>query len=219
MNTRDAAHAVGGAAARKDAGSRAPDSDEDILAALAAGRPDALAALYDRYGTRAFALAKRVCGDAQLAEDAVQEAFVTAWREAPRFDPRRGRVGTWLMTLVHHRAVDLVRREDSQRRRTVPIDTFPNDPGGTDRLPPDGGAGPEESALLSAAAGSVRTALAALPAEQRKALALAYFGGYTQREVAALTGVALGTVKSRMFTGLARLRTSLAALAPEGGAS
>lgn len=212
MNTRDAARAV------VHAGSRDPVPDEELLAALAAGRPDALAALYDRFGTRAYALARRVCGDPQLAEDAVQEAFVAAWREAVRFDPRRGRVGTWLMTLVHHKSVDLVRREDSRRRRTVPIDAFPNDAGAgdLDRLPPAGGAGPEEAALSSATSGAVRQALDTLPAEQRRALALAYFGGYTQREVAALTGVALGTVKSRMFTGLARLRSALQGLAPDG---
>jgi RNA polymerase sigma factor (sigma-70 family) len=132
----------------------------------------------------------------------VQEAFTALWREAGRFDPRRGRAATWLMKLVHHKAVDLVRREDTARRRTVPMDDD------TDRALPQL-PGADVDAMGAVVAGAVRSALDALPADQRHALALAYFGGYTQREVAALTGVPLGTVKSRMFAGLGRLRTAL----------
>ncbi|MEU7812732.1 sigma-70 family RNA polymerase sigma factor [Pseudonocardia sp. NPDC049154] len=193
MNPREAAPRAG----------RAPAPDEaDLLAGVAEGRRDALARLYDRYGRQAWSLARRICGDDALAEDAVQEAFTAVWREAGRFDPRRGRASTWLMTLVHHKAVDLVRREDTARRRTVPMDDD------TDRaLPRLPGA--DVDALGAVVAGTVRSALDALPADQRHALVLAYFGGYTQREVAALTGVPLGTVKSRMFAGLGRLRTAL----------
>lgn len=194
MNHREAAPRTGRAPA--------PDDAADLLAGVAEGRRDALARLYDRYGRQAWSLARRICGDDALAEDAVQEAFTAVWREAGRFDPRRGRASTWLMTLVHHKAVDLVRREDTARRRTVPMDddtdrTLP-------RLP-----GADVDALGAVVAGKVRSALDALPADQRHALALAYFGGYTQREVATLTGVPLGTVKSRMFAGLGRLRTAL----------
>ncbi|WP_433503450.1 sigma-70 family RNA polymerase sigma factor [Pseudonocardia halophobica] len=193
MNHREAAPRTGRASA--------PDDSVDLLAGVAEGRRDALARLYDRYGRQAWSLARRICGDDALAEDAVQEAFTAVWREAGRFDPRRGRPSTWLMTLVHHKAVDLVRREDNARRRTVPMDD-------TDlalpRLP-----GADVDALGAVVAGTVRSALDALPADQRHALALAYFGGYTQREVATLTGVPLGTVKSRMFAGLGRLRTAL----------
>ncbi|GAA2854749.1 sigma-70 family RNA polymerase sigma factor [Pseudonocardia halophobica] len=194
MNHREAAARTG-----RTSG---PDDSVDLLAGVAEGRRDALARLYDRYGRQAWSLARRICGDDALAEDAVQEAFTAVWREAGRFDPRRGRASTWLMTLVHHKAVDLVRREDTARRRTVPMDDD------TDlalpRLP-----GADVDALGAVAAGTVRSALDALPADQRHALALAYFGGYTQREVATLTGVPLGTVKSRMFAGLGRLRTAL----------
>lgn len=194
MNHREAAPRAGRAPA--------PDDSADLLTGVAEGRRDALARLYDRYGRQAWALARRICGDDALAEDAVQEAFTAVWREAGRFDPRRGRASTWLMTLVHHKAVDLVRREDTARRRTVPMDDD------TDRaLPRLPGA--DVDALGAVVAGKVRSALDALPADQRHALALAYFGGYTQREVATLTGVPLGTVKSRMFAGLGRLRTAL----------
>ncbi|GAY12748.1 RNA polymerase sigma-70 factor [Pseudonocardia sp. N23] len=175
-------------------------SDEALLADVAAGLPDALGALYDRYGRRAWSLARRICGDDALAEDAVQEAFLGVWRGAAQFDPARGRMSTWLLTLVHHRAVDLVRREQSQRRRTLDLDEadLPDEPAA------------EETAIDAVVAGSVRDALGALPRDQREVLALAYFGGYTQREVATLTRVPLGTVKSRTFAALARLRITLA---------
>ncbi|MFR9803940.1 RNA polymerase sigma factor [Pseudonocardia sp. RS010] len=168
------------------AGAVPPPSDEELLGAVAAGSGAALGALYDRYGRRAWSLARRICGDQTLAEDAVQDGFLTAWRQAARFDPARGGASSWLMTLVHHRAVDLVRREDAVRRRTMNGEVVDQ------ILPAEPGA--DAGALDAVVAGSVRTALDELPAEQRRALALAYFGGYTQREVASLTGVPLGTV-------------------------
>jgi len=179
----------------------APLDEEDLLAALAAGDRAALAGLYDRYGRQAWALARRICADDDHAQDAVQEAFLAVWKGAARFDPVRGRVGTWVMTLVHHKAVDLVRREDGARRRTTALDDERTD------LPSVPAA--EGEALAAVTATAVRRALDTLPDEQRRALALAYFGGYTQREVASLTDSPLGTVKSRMFAGLARLRAVL----------
>jgi RNA polymerase sigma-70 factor (ECF subfamily) len=140
--------------------------------------------------------------DEALAEDVVQETFLVVWRDPGRFDPARGSVSSWLLTLVHHRAVDAVRREATRRRRTV----APRADGG-EWLPP--GPGADQAALGAVVAGKVRDALAELPAEQREALALAYFGGYTQREVSSLVGVPLGTVKSRMFAGVQKLRTLL----------
>ncbi|GAA4556404.1 RNA polymerase sigma factor [Pseudonocardia xishanensis] len=178
-----------------------PATEEDLVVALAAGDRAALAGLYDRYGRRAWALARRICADDDHAQDAVQEAFLAVWKGAARFDPARGRVGTWVMTLVHHKAVDLVRREDGPRRRTTALDDQQPD------LPSVPAA--EGAALAAVTATAVRRALDTLPEEQRHALALAYFGGYTQREVASLTDSPLGTVKSRMFAGLARLRASL----------
>ncbi|WP_093076746.1 sigma-70 family RNA polymerase sigma factor [Pseudonocardia oroxyli] len=184
-----------------------PLTEEDLLDALAAGDRSALAGLYDRYGRQAWALARRICADDAHAEDAVQEAFLAVWRGAARFDATRGRVGTWVMTLVHHKAVDLVRREEGVRRRTTTLD---------EQQPLPAAPGADGAALASVTAAAVRRALAALPEEQRHALSLAYFGGYTQREVASLTDSPLGTVKSRMFAGLARLRTALGPVLAEG---
>ncbi|GAA4546988.1 RNA polymerase sigma factor [Pseudonocardia xishanensis] len=176
--------------------------DAGLAARVRAGDQRALGELYDRHGRAAWSLARRICVDAQLAEDVVQEAFLNFWRDPARYDAERGSFATWLLTVVHHRAVDTVRRESAIRRRTVSADA-----GDDLALPP--GPGADQQALGAVVAGQVRRALGGLPAEQRQALALAYFGGYTQREVAALTGVPLGTVKSRMFTGLARLRSVL----------
>lgn len=179
----------------------APDvPDDELVRAVATGAHPALAALYDRYGRRAYSLARRVCRDDTLAEDVVQEVFLAFWRDPGRFDPDRGGFGTWLLTLVHHKSVDAVRRESTIRRRTVAV----VDDGQEWSGPP--GPGADLGALRSMEAGQVRAALGRLPAEQREALALAYFGGYSQREVATLTGVPLGTVKSRMFSGMRRLR-------------
>jgi len=190
-------------------GRRAPGragEDAALVSRVAAGDEPALGALYDRYGGPAYSLARRICADNGLAEDVVQEVFLAFWRAPERFDPQRGSFGTWLLTLVHHKSVDAVRRESTVRRRTVP-----QSEDGEERNAPQG-PGADQAALGAVVAGQVRDALGGLPAEQREALALAYYGGYTQREVAALTGVPLGTVKSRMFTGLARLRGALGPL-------
>ena len=178
-------------------------ADEELAGDVVDGSQSALAGLYDRYGRRAYSLARRICVDESLAEDVVQEVFLAFWREPLRFDPNRGAFSTWLLTLVHHKAVDAVRRESTVRRRTVP--SGEGDQEGS--LPP--GPGADQGALGAVVAGQVRDALGALPPEQRQALALAYFGGYTQREVAAMTGVPVGTVKSRMFAGMRRLRSAL----------
>lgn len=179
----------------------APDvPDEELVRAVTAGEHPALGALYDRYGRRAYSLARRVCRDDNLAEDVVQDVFLAFWRDPGRFDPGRGGFGTWILALVHHKSVDAVRRESTIRRRTVAV----VDEGQEWSAPP--GPGADLGALQSMEAGQVRDALGRLPAEQREALALAYFGGYSQREVATLTGVPLGTVKSRMFSGMRRLR-------------
>jgi RNA polymerase sigma factor (sigma-70 family) len=178
----------------------APDRpDDELVRGVVSGAHSALAALYDRYGRRAYSLARRICGDEGLAEDVVQEAFLAFWRDPGRFDPGRGGFGTWILTLVHHKSVDAVRRESAIRRRTVPAEE-----GQEWSTPP--GPGADHGALQAVEAGQVRDALGDLPAEQREALLLAYFGGYSQSEVATLTGVPLGTVKSRMFSGMRQLR-------------
>ena len=168
-------------------------SDEALVALVARGEEDALAALYDRFGRTAYGLALRVVRDAELAEDVVQEAFLSLWRTAGRFVPERARAGTWLLTLVHRRAVDLVRREE--RRRAEPIESAPE----------AADAAAEEAPWLRLERERVRAALASLPDAQREAIELAYYGGFTQAELADRLGQPLGTIKSRMFAGLARL--------------
>jgi RNA polymerase sigma factor (sigma-70 family) len=169
-------------------------SDEELLAAIAAGDDDALGALYDRFGRLAYGVAFGVLRDQALAEDAVQEAFLAVWRSARSYREERAKPSTWLLTLVHRRAVDLVRRED--RRRAEPLVE-----------PPErAGRAVAEEADLRERRTAVQAALRALPNDQRQALELAYYGGYTQSELAERLGVPLGTVKSRMFAGLRRLR-------------
>jgi RNA polymerase sigma-70 factor (ECF subfamily) len=172
-------------------------SDEALVALLARGDEGALAELYDRFGAVAFGLALRVVRDAALAEDAVQEAFLTVWRTASRFVAERGKARTWILTLVHRRAVDVVRRE--QTRRTDPLKEQPE----------SGGRTAEEEAWLRLERARVQEALKRLPDQQREAIELAYYGGFTQSELADRLGEPLGTVKSRMFTGLSRLRELL----------
>lgn len=209
-DTPDAPDRRGRTASRAGSGARQHDpADELLVDRIVGGDQTALGALYDRYGRPAYSLARRICADEGLAEDVVQEVFLAFWRDPQRFDANRGSFGTWLLTLVHHKSVDAVRRESAIRRRTVPA----SEDGEEWSAPP--GPGADQAALGAVVAGQVRDALGRLPAEQRQALALAYYGGYTQREVAALTGVPLGTVKSRMFTGVQRLRGVLGPLLGE----
>jgi RNA polymerase sigma factor (sigma-70 family) len=169
-------------------------TDEELLEAVAAGDEEALGALYDRFGRVAYGVAVRILRDRALAEDAVQEAFLALWRSADSYRQERAKPSTWILTLVHRRAVDLVRRED--RRRGEPLDEAPE---------PVVGNVPEEANLRERRT-AVQAALRELPADQRQALELAYYGGFTQSELAERLGVPLGTVKSRMFAGLTRLR-------------
>jgi RNA polymerase sigma factor (sigma-70 family) len=172
-------------------------SDEALIAVLARGDDGALAELYDRFGAVAYGLALRIVRDTALAEDVVQEAFLTVWRSAARFVAERGKARTWILTLVHRRAVDLVRRE--QFRRVEPLQ---NESEG-------GGRTAEDEAWLRLERARVQEALKRLSDQQREAIELAYYGGFTQSELADRLGEPLGTVKSRMFTGLSRLRELL----------
>ena len=181
-------------------------SDEALVALVSRSDESALAELYDRVGGTAYGLAYRILRDESLAEDAVQEAFLGLWRSAGSFIPERAKASTWILTLVHRRAVDLVRRE--QRRRTEPLEGAPE--------PSEGSA--EEAAWLRLERARVQTALAELPDQQREAIELAYYGGYTQSELAERLGEPLGTIKSRMFSGLSRLRQLLDSDTDPGGA-
>ena len=180
-------------------------SDEALVALVARGDEVALADLYDRIGRVAYGVAFRVVRDERLAEDAVQEAFLAVWRTAAGFVADRAKASTWILTLVHRRAVDIVRRE--QRRRADPLDDE------TAGSATTGSA--EEAAWLRFERERVQEALRRLPDAQREAIELAYYGGYSQSELAEKLGQPLGTIKSRMFAGLSRLRELLADSAAE----
>jgi RNA polymerase sigma-70 factor (ECF subfamily) len=169
-------------------------SDEDVLVAIGRGDDQGLAELYDRYGRLAYGLAYRVLRDQALAEDAVQDAFLAIWRSADGYRRERAKPSTWILTLVHRRAVDLVRREDRRRGERL------------DEAPEAAAASVPEEADLREKRTAVQAALRELPRDQRQALELAYYGGFTQSELAERLGVPLGTIKSRMFAGLTRLR-------------
>jgi RNA polymerase sigma-70 factor (ECF subfamily) len=173
-------------------------SDEALVALAARFEQSALAELYDRFGRPAYGLALRVVRDEALAEDAVQEAFLALWRTAGRFVPERGKASTWILTLVHRRAVDIVRREE--RRRADALEQAPE---------PESREAVDEEAWLRLQRERVQDALRKLPDQQREAIELAYYGGFTQSELAERLGQPLGTIKSRMFGGLARLRELL----------
>jgi RNA polymerase sigma-70 factor (ECF subfamily) len=168
-------------------------SDEALVALVARGEESALAELFDRLGGVAYGLALRVLRDRALAEDAVQEAFISVWRSAGRFVAEQSRARTWLLTLVHRRAVDLVRREEVRR-----ADPLEHEEGGSEESV-------EEAAWLRFERERVQQALRQLPDTQRELIELAYYGGFTQSQLADRLGIPVGTVKSRMFTGLSRL--------------
>ena len=175
-------------------------ADRAALLRIADGELAALEDLYDRYKTMAYSIAYRITNDATLAEDVVQDAFLGAWRNAARYVEGRGSVKTWLLSIVHHRAIDAIRR----RRPTTELPDVETAVPSALTLPD---VWAEVSAGLDAA--MVRSALESLSDVQREALELAYFGGLTQAEIAERTGTALGTVKSRMRLGLLAMRRSL----------
>jgi len=176
------------------------EADRVVLARLADGELDALEDLYDRYKTMAYSIAYRITNDATLAEDVVQDAFLGAWRNAARYIEGRGSVKTWLLSIVHHRAIDAVRR----RRPTSELPDLELPPPAAFTLPD---VWAEVAAILDAE--TVRAALGALSDVQREAIELAYFGGMTQQEIADRTATPLGTVKSRMRLGLLAMRRNL----------
>ncbi|MBV8594739.1 MAG: sigma-70 family RNA polymerase sigma factor [Candidatus Eremiobacteraeota bacterium] len=184
-------------------------TDEQIIAALAQRDLSALEELYERYSKVAYSLAYRIVGDRGSAEDVVQDAFLSVWRQAQTYKPERGKARTWLMSIVHHRSIDRL-RSGASANNTIPYDDLPESEDDTK---------PSiwQQAWTHLRGDVVRRALDRLPAEQKKSIELAYFSGYTQTEIAELMGVPLGTVKGRMRIGLQKLRAMLDGL--EIGAS
>ncbi len=169
--------------------------------ALVAGRDrDAFAVLYDRYAATAYGLALRMVGLGQ-AEEVVQDAFVRVWEHAATFDPARAKFGTWLFTLVRYRAIDELRRNAHRPLADSALIQA------LDQA--DGKALPDAEAVRNEEIQRLASAFATMPEEQRVAIAYAYFGGYSQSEIAARLGWPLGTVKKRIRLGLQKLRTAL----------
>jgi RNA polymerase sigma-70 factor (ECF subfamily) len=173
-------------------------SDDSLIAALAGRDLTALAVLYDRYGRIAYALAYRILGEPEAAEDVVHDGFISAWRGAGSYRSERGNVRGWLLSIVHHRAVDVLRRKTTFR--PAPLELAEQRPAEDDTA---------LEATRNVEHATVRAALEALPPAQRRTIELAYFGGYTHVELAQIMGVPLGTVKGRMRIGLQKLRRAL----------
>ena len=176
------------------------DPDRSLMERLAAGDAEALDGLFERYGAMAYSVALRITGEPTAAEDVVQDAFLGAWRNADRFVGSRGLARTWLLSIVHHRAIDAIRRRRPSSELPDPEAAMP------DSLTLSDVWG-EVSLGLDRAA--IRAALETISPIQREAIELAFFSGLTQVEVAARTGAPLGTVKSRMRLGLLGLRRAL----------
>jgi RNA polymerase sigma-70 factor, ECF subfamily len=176
-------------------------ADEDLMQLVRDGEARAFEIVFDRHGGVAFSLAYRMCGRRAMAEDVVQEAFLSLWRAGARYEAARGSVRSWVLSTIHNRAIDAIRRGVVHEGRDV------TDDGLTERL-----AAPERTDLEVARreeASRVRGALDELPAEQRHVIELAYFGGFTHTQIAAMLELPVGTVKSRMRLGLTRMRLAL----------
>jgi RNA polymerase sigma-70 factor, ECF subfamily len=180
-------------------------SDASLAMAVARWHQDALAEIYRRHAGAVFGLAKRLLVDRVLAEEVTQEVFVRLWREPERYDPARGTLRTFLLSVAHGRAVDLLRSESSRRAREV-----------RSRAVAEAGYDLEQEVFDLATAERVRQALTKLSEAERKAIELAYFGGHTYREVAVIQNQPEGTVKSRIRSGLHKLERELSAVARGG---
>lgn len=181
----------------------AVEADRQILAAVAGGSADALERLYDRYAATAYGLARRILAQQDLAEEVVQDVFSQVWREAGRYDAARASVAGWIVLLTRTRAIDRLRARRArpdQDRAVDPVAVLPLTAGGRS---------PEQVAISSEDAQQVRAALETLPDEQRLLVDLAYYEGLTHSEIAARTGVPLGTVKTRLRSAMMTLRGAL----------
>lgn len=174
--------------------------DEDLMRRVRDRDQEAFAALYRRHDGAALSLALRICGERALAEDAVQEAFLSLWRSCSQYDARRGNLRSWVLTIVHNRAIDVLRRGAQDRGRVADEEI-------AKRLESDERTDHEVGRREQARA--LRAALDLLPVEQSCVIQLAYYGGYTQTEIAAMLGMPVGTVKGRMRLGLEKLRSQL----------
>ena len=176
-------------------------ADEDLMQLVRRGEADAFEVVYERHASAAFSLAYRMCGSRAAAEDVVQDAFLSLWRSGARYDRTRGSVRTWVLGIVHNRAIDSLRRSVVHDRRRA------SDEGIEERFEARERTDVEVARLDEAE--EIRRALLTLPAEQSHVIELAYFGGFTQSEIASMLDAPIGTVKGRMRLGLEKMRGQL----------
>jgi RNA polymerase sigma-70 factor, ECF subfamily len=177
-------------------------ADEEVMQLVGEGDPRAFELLYDRHGGAAFSLAYRMVGDRVTAEDVAQEAFLSIWRSRMRYDQSRGSVRTWVLGIVHNRAIDALRRGALHDRRKEKLDVVEERHEARERT--------DVEAARREEARSVRSALDTLPTDQRRTIELAYFGGFSHSQIAELLDEPIGTIKGRMRLGLDKLRNQLA---------
>ncbi len=176
-------------------------ADEEVMQLVQGGSPRAFELMYDRHGGAAFSLAYRMVGNKVTAEDITQEAFLSIWRSRLRYDQARGSVRTWVLGIVHNRAIDALRRGTVHERRRETLDGVEERHEAKERT--------DVEAARREEARSVHSALDELPEEQRRTIELAYFGGFSHSQIAEMLGMPLGTVKGRMRLGLEKMRVQL----------
>jgi RNA polymerase sigma-70 factor (ECF subfamily) len=184
-------------------------ADEEVMLLVGEGNPRAFELLYDRHGGAAFSLAYRMVGNRVTAEDITQEGFLSIWRSRLRYDASRGSVRTWVLGIVHNRAIDTLRRGAVHERRRETMEGVEERHEAPERT--------DIEAVRREEARSVRSALDALPADQRHTIELAYFGGFSHSQIAELLDEPIGTVKGRMRLGLDKLRRQLSEGFAAGG--
>jgi len=177
-------------------------ADEELMILVARGEARAFETVYERHCGAAFSLAYRMCGSRALAEDVAQEAFLSIWRSGARYDRARGSVRTWVLGIVHNRAIDALRRSVVHDRRRASDDGIEERFEARERT--------EVEAARREEAKQIRGMLETLPDDQSRVIELAYFGGFTHSEIAEMLGAPIGTVKGRMRLGLEKLRGQLA---------
>lgn len=186
---------------RRSGEDRSRLADEDLVVRVARSDERSFEVLYDRHGKIAWSLAFRLLGEREAVEDLVQEAFLAVWNGAAGYTQAKGSVRTWILSILHHRAVDRLRQTSASRRRQEALEQVAM----IEPAAPDAA----EVALARVAATEIRSALADVPGDQLEVLRLAYYGGYTHHEIAGMLSLPLGTVKSRMRLGLERVRRNI----------
>jgi RNA polymerase sigma-70 factor, ECF subfamily len=177
-------------------------ADEELMELVRGGDARAFEVVFDRHGGAAFSLAYRMCGRRAVAEDVVQEAFLSLWRSGARYDRLRGSVRSWVLATVHNRAIDALRRGVAGDRDDIDDEHVAKRIVASDNT--------EAEVVRREEAGVIRAVLGELPSEQRQVIELAYFSGFTHTEIAAMLDLPIGTVKGRMRLGLTKLRLVLA---------